>query len=101
MMVIVNRRLSIIDFRMHQISRSLGCVSPTPFCGGGGLSNRNAPFKGEPSSSTSKRRGKSDSFASLTTTCSGSLCWRLNPSRRSFFSFLKLITYILTTCALI
>lgn len=47
--VIVNRRLSIDDFRLHQISRPLGCVSPTSLCGGGGLRNRNAPFKGEPS----------------------------------------------------
>lgn len=39
--------LSIVDFRKHQISRSLGCLSPTSLCGGGGLRNRNSPFKGE------------------------------------------------------
>lgn len=40
--------LSIIGFHKHQSGQSLGCVSPTLLCGGEGLRNRNAPFKGEP-----------------------------------------------------
>lgn len=81
--------ISLINYRQHQIRRSLGWVSPMSLCGGGGLRNRNI---GSPQFNSNEEKTKKRPLCFSNDDMLGFILMAFESISMQFFSFLKVIT---------